>query len=74
MTVRRTLLESFVAELLPRRTADRFQLAGVIVRWWNTNQHRDLRTLVAHGFTGVIDGWVTTITTAVEDMIFKVIH
>jgi type I restriction enzyme M protein len=23
--------------------------------------------LVAHGFTGVIDGWVTTITTAMED-------
>jgi type I restriction enzyme M protein len=45
---------------------DRFQLAGVIVRWWNTNQY-DLRTLVAHGFTGVIDGWVTTITTAMED-------
>ena len=25
------------------------------------------RTLVAHGFTGVVDGWVTTITTAMED-------
>ena len=41
-------------------------MAGVIVRWWNTNQY-DLRTLVAHGFTGVVDGWVTTITTAMED-------
>jgi type I restriction enzyme M protein len=66
MKVRRTLLESFTAELLPVRLLDRFQLAGVIVRWWNTNQY-DLRTLVAHGFTGVIDGWVTTITTAMED-------
>jgi type I restriction enzyme M protein len=66
MTVRRTLLESFIAELLPVGLLDRFQLAGVIVRWWNTNQY-DLRTLVAHGFTGVIDGWVTTITTAMED-------
>jgi type I restriction enzyme M protein len=66
MKVRRTLLESFVAELLPVGLLDRFQLAGVIVRWWNTNQY-DLRTLVAHGFTGVIDGWVTTITTAMED-------
>lgn len=42
-------------------------MAGVIVRWWNTNQY-DLRTLVAHGFTGVVDGWVTTITTAMEDI------
>ncbi len=66
MTARRTLLESFTAELQPVGLLDRFQLAGVIVRWWNTNQY-DLRTLVAHGFTGVIDGWVTTITTAMED-------
>ncbi len=66
MNVRRTLLESFIAELLPVGLLDRFQLAGVIVRWWNTNQY-DLRTLVAHSFTGVVDGWVTTITTAMED-------
>ena len=66
MKVRRTLLESFIAELQPVGLLDRFQLAGVIVRWWNTNQY-DLRTLVAHGFTGVVDGWVTTITTALED-------
>ena len=66
MTVRRTLLESFIAEIQPVGLLDRFQLAGVIVRWWNTNQY-DLRTLVAHGFTGVVDGWVTTITTAMED-------
>lgn len=66
MKARRTLLESFVAELQPVGLLDRFQLAGVIVRWWNTNQY-DLRTLVAHGFTGVVDGWVTTITTAMED-------
>ena len=66
MTVRRTLLESFIAELQPIGLLDRFELAGVIVRWWNTNQY-DLRTLVAHGFTGVVDGWVTTITTALED-------
>ena len=66
MTVRTTLLESFITELQPVGLLDRFQLAGVIVRWWNTNQY-DLRTLVAHGFTGVVDGWVTTITTAMED-------
>ena len=71
MTVRRTLLESFITELQPVGLLDRFQLAGVIVRWWNTNQY-DLRTLVAHGFTGVVDGWVTTITTAMEDSDAKV--
>jgi type I restriction enzyme M protein len=66
MKVRRTLLESFTAELLPVGLLDRFQLAGVIVRWWNINQY-DLRTLVAHAFTGVVDGWVTTIITGIED-------
>ena len=66
MTVRRTLMESFTVELLPVDLLDRFQLSGVIVRWWNNNQY-DLRTLVAHGFTGVVDGWVTTIITAMED-------
>ena len=66
MTMRRTLLESFIAGLQPVGLLDQFQLAGVIVRWWNTNQY-DLRTLVAHGFTGVVDGWVTTITTALAD-------
>jgi type I restriction enzyme M protein len=70
MTVRRTLLESFTADLLPVGLLDRFQLAGVIVRWWNANQY-DLRTLVAQGFTGVIDGWLTTITTEMEDSDIK---
>ena len=71
MAARRTLLESFIAELQPVGLLDRFHLAGVIVRWWNTNQY-DLRTLVAHGFTGVVDGWITTITTAMEDSETKV--
>ena len=66
MKVRRTLLESFTADLLMVGLLDRFQLAGVIVRWWDTNQY-DLRALIAHGFTSVIDGWVTTITTGMED-------
>lgn len=66
MTARKALLESFSAALLPVGLLDRFQVAGVIVRWWDTIQY-DLRTLAAHGFTSVIDGWVTTITTALED-------
>jgi type I restriction enzyme M protein len=70
MTMRKALLESFTTALLPVGLLDRFQIAGVIVRWWDTIQY-DLRTLAAHGFTGVIDGWVTTITTALEDKTSK---
>jgi type I restriction enzyme M protein len=66
MMVRKALLASFTAELLPVGLLDRFQVAGVIVRWWDTIQY-DLRTIATHGFTGVIDGWVTTITTTLED-------
>jgi type I restriction enzyme M protein len=68
--MRKALLESFTTALLPVGLLDRFQIAGVIVRWWDTIQY-DLRTLAAHGFTGVIDGWVTTITTALEDKTSK---
>jgi len=70
MTVRKELLESFTAALLLVGLLDRFQIAGAIVRWCDSIQY-DLRTLVAHGFTGVIDGWVTTITTALEDKTSK---
>ena len=66
MAVRRELVDSFTTALLPTGLLDQFQIAGVIVRWWDANQF-DLRTLATHGFGGVIDGWVTTIGTALED-------
>jgi type I restriction enzyme M protein len=66
MAARAELLNSFITALTPVALLDRFQLSGVIVRWWDTNQY-DLRTLAAQGFGGVIDGWVTTITTALTD-------
>lgn len=66
MAARTELIESFTAVLLPSGLLDRFQIAGVIVRWWDANQY-DLRTLTTHGFGGVIDGWVTTIGTKLEE-------
>lgn len=66
MATRTDLLESFGAALLPTGLLDRYQVAGVIVRWWEANQF-DLRTHATHGFGGVIDGWVTTIETTIED-------
>jgi type I restriction enzyme M protein len=49
---------------------DRFQVAGVIASWWGDIQF-DLRSLAAGGFGAVIDGWVTTITTALDDKVAK---
>lgn len=71
MAARSELIDSFTTALLPVGLLDRFQIAGVIVRWWDANQF-DLRTLATHGFGGVIDGWVTTISTALEDEKSKV--
>ncbi|MFV2022282.1 N-6 DNA methylase [Micromonospora sp. LOL_023] len=71
MAARTELIESFTTGLLPVGLLDRFQIVAVIVRWWDANQY-DLRTLATHGFGGVVDGWVTTIGTALEDEKSKV--
>lgn len=65
MTVRTELIESFADAVLPVALLDRFQTAGVIVRWWDANQY-NLRTLATHGFGGVVEGWSTTIETALD--------
>jgi len=70
MATRATLLDSFVAALTPIGVLDRFEVAGVIASWWGEVQF-DLRTLAAGTFGSVIDGWVTTITTALDDKKIK---
>jgi type I restriction enzyme M protein len=66
METRHALLDSFVAQLAALDTLDRFKLAGVIATWW-TDTLPDLKTLLEHGFAGVIDGWIDAISDAVED-------
>jgi type I restriction enzyme M protein len=66
METRHALLDSFVAQLAVLDTLDRFKLAGVIATWW-TDSLPDLKTLMEHGFAGVIDGWIDAIADAVED-------
>ncbi len=65
MDTRRDLLESFVAALAPLDVLDRYQLAGVIASWWGDVQY-DIRTLAYHKFSGVVQGWLTTIEAAFE--------
>jgi type I restriction enzyme M protein len=71
MAARATLLDSFVTALAPVGLLDRFQVAGAIAGWWGEIQF-DLRALAAGGFGAVIDGWVTTITAALDDKKIKV--
>ena len=66
MTARAALLDSFVKALTPVGLLDRFEVAGAIASWWGDVQF-DLRALAAGGFGAVVDGWVTTITTALDD-------
>lgn len=66
MTLRAELLESFGQALVPVGLLDRFQVAGTVATWWGEDVF-DLKTLMARGFEGVVEGWVTTIVTALEE-------
>lgn len=66
MTVRSDFLSSFEQALAPVGLLDSFKVAGAVASWWGDVQF-DLKTLMARGFRGTIDGWVTTITTAMDE-------
>lgn len=59
------LLDSFVATLEPLEVLDRYQLAGVVASWWGDVQY-DIRMLAYNKFSGVVQGWLTTIEAAFE--------
>ncbi len=65
MKLRAAYLKSFEEALVPVGLLDRFKIAGVIASWWN-QAYDELKTIVAQGFTGLIDGWVQTIKDFVE--------
>lgn len=64
--VRAHLLASFVEALTPLGLLDRFQVAGAVATWWGEVVF-DLKALMAGGFAGVVESWVTTIVTALEE-------
>ncbi len=66
MTARAALLSAFDQALTPCGLLDRFKVAGVFATWWSEVLY-DLKTLVAQGFGGLIDGWIDTIEDAMED-------
>jgi type I restriction enzyme M protein len=66
MTLRAELMASFESALIPVGLLNRFKVAGTIAAWWNAAKY-DLKALVAGGFSGVVDSWVTTILTALDD-------
>jgi type I restriction enzyme M protein len=66
MDLRAHLLASFVDALEPLALLDRFQVAGAVATWWGEVVF-DLKALIAGGFAGVLESWVTTILTALEE-------
>jgi type I restriction enzyme M protein len=66
MAVRAEFLKTFVDALVPVGLLDRFHVTGVVARWWDGVLF-DLKALIARGFAGVLEGWVTTIVTALEE-------
>jgi len=66
MNIRAEFLKSFEKALVPVGLLDRFKVAGVIATWWNDAQF-DLKTLMARDFEGVVEGWVATISHALEE-------
>ncbi|MDP2725705.1 MAG: N-6 DNA methylase, partial [Syntrophales bacterium] len=66
MKARSALLSAFDHTLTPVGLLDRFKVAGVFASWWNEVQY-DLKSLVAQGFGGLLDGWIDTIEDAMED-------
>ena len=66
MALRTHLVASFVEALTPLGLLDRFQVAGAVATWWGEVVF-DLKALMAGGFAGVVESWVTTIVTALEE-------
>lgn len=66
MTLRSDLLESFQGALAPVGLLDRFRVAGAVATWWGDAVFA-LKTLMARGFEGVVESWVTSVVTAMED-------
>ena len=48
--VRRTLIESLKAQLVPLSVLDEFQVAGVFVNWWDGIKY-DLKTIMTNGWS-----------------------
>jgi type I restriction enzyme M protein len=66
MGLRAELVGSFEKAMAPVGLIDRFQVVGAIATWWNDALF-DLKALMARGFEGVVEGWVTTIVTALDE-------
>ena len=66
MPLRRDLLDSFEPAMLPVGCVDRYALMGSIAGWWDEIRY-ELRVIVENGFAELVDGWIETLRSALED-------
>ncbi|RWA68015.1 class I SAM-dependent DNA methyltransferase [Mesorhizobium sp.] len=66
MPLRRDFLNSFEPAMLPMGCVDRYALMGSIAGWWDEIRY-ELRVIVENGFAELVDGWVETLRSALED-------
>jgi len=66
MLLRADFLATFDETLIPIGLLDRYKIAGVIASWWNESQY-DLRTISNLAFPGLIDSWINTVHSALEE-------
>ena len=52
--------------MLPVDCLDRYALMGSIAGWWDEIRY-ELRVIVENGFAELVDGWVETLRSALED-------
>jgi type I restriction enzyme M protein len=64
-SLRADLFTSFEKALVKVGLLDRFAVAGAVATWWGEAVF-DLKALMANGFEGVVEGWVTTVITGLE--------
>ena len=66
MPLRRKLLDTFEPAMVSIWCLDRYALMGAIAGWWEDIRY-ELRVIVENGFAELVDGWVETLRSALED-------
>jgi type I restriction enzyme M protein len=59
-------MRSFADALVPVGLLDSFRVTGAVAAWWGASVF-DLKALAARDFLGLVEGWVTSILTALDD-------
>jgi type I restriction enzyme M protein len=59
-------MAAFEEALMPVGLLDRFQVTGTVAAWWDGIDY-DMRSLANQGFEGLVDSWMASVRTAVDD-------